>query len=383
MRIQTLLVPLNKKYRELKDNYKKEFKEIDYETEYGSKNIDNLKMTENELKSKMMIAERIWKEEKDKDDKIKSRKNNIDDKLRELNRIRRRLNMTEISDTRFEKMDDKKAENEINDLLEDARMKENEKTRITTGGSGIGAPLRTQGFFNPTNNNNSTTNSLLNNTNKPNEPPKMNIANEYEGGISALISQSSKGISIRQLLLDQQMKNKVANKNKSFLDNLEPNLGKPVPPTMNTFSLNQNNELLFTPKQMSGIISEPTSTIDRVKIEPKFINTPVDKPEILQTHNMTQIMPRKARENAPLRYKYSNNSITKISNSSNNEGPSTIKTKINPIYFDEEDNEIEKEPIIKEKSTIDKEDISLANLKSSNKRKSSLRYKKTLPKKTN
>ena len=371
LRLMALITPLNKKYRELKDNYKKTFAEINYENEYGSKNIDNLQTIENQLLNKTREAENIWNIEKAKDDEIKNKKSKVDDKLREVNRIRRRLNLQEINPDRFNNMSIENASNEIADLLEDARMKESEKNRVNNVNTGsYNAPLRTQMMSNPINNN---INKPINSTTNSTEPVKNSIVDNYEGGIAALISKSSKGISIRQLLLDQQMKNKMNNNQKTnYFNTLEPNLGKPTL---------ENSNNLFSSKPMTENsslkpISEQFPTTERSINRPKFLNTPIDEKEIIKTHNMTQIIPKRARKNAPLRFKYSNNSLTKISNNSTSTNESTkldsFRKKVNSIKVDD-DIQIEK---TKEKTTFDKEDISLVELKP-NKKKTTLRFKKT------
>ena len=357
LRLKPLVVVLNKKYRELKTFYKKNFEEIDYKKAYGNKNIENLKLAEDELNMKIKEADKLLLEEKKKDEEAK-RKIEID------------------------------------------------KSKLTN--SGYYSSMRAQNLLqkglisnNKVNNNTNNVNNKVNNKPPINEAAvnkTRELIDNYEGGISALISQSKKGISIRQLLLDQQRKNRLANKGRDIYNSIDNGLGR-IETSFSKQSFNEKNENkndynLFSSKEdiMSGlkpISQEGTATTNKLNHQPKFLPTPVDQKEVVKTGTSTQILPKRTKKNAPLRYKYLNNSLTKISNNAisikeQDTQPKSIRTKIKTnIKLDNDEEEVKQQPIMKEKSTFDKQDISLVDLKNKRRRRNvPLRFKQSKKKST-
>ena len=411
LKLNRYIFKTNKIYKQLKEHYKKEHTPLKY-SDYQDKPVNNLEPTIIILQNLEKEAQKEWDEEKKKDDKEKEHKKKVELKLSDLNSMRRKVGLTEIGFERYKNMETDTALSDINNMMNEARQKESEKNSNNNTSVGIGGALRNN-FIGTTMNKPAatttpaTTTTTTTTTTDTNTMPTINDGSEkkeesvwsknYEGGITSLIQQSAKGISIRSLLMEQQKKNKLNGKTSimsQFNENAPP---KPVVPyssnsnTNNLFSskttMTEEKETPIEKKPIVSPISEKPMTL--TKIEPgKKINllpTKVDQPEVVKTkNNMIQVLPRRGRKNLPLRFKakeemeQQQKAIEKVEEESEEveikPKKPTMNTKAKSSkQFKKQKSERTKllkknskakkkkdddDEVISEKSTIDKEDIS-------------------------
>ncbi|KAK8885107.1 hypothetical protein M9Y10_044236, partial [Tritrichomonas musculus] len=326
LKLNRYIAKTNSIYKQLKEHYKKEHTPLKY-SDYENKPINNLEPSIIILQNLQKEAQKEWDDEKKKDDKAKEHKQKVESKLNDLNSIRRKVGLAEIGFERYKNQETDTALSDIQNMYNEARQKETEKNNQNTTNT-IGGALRNTGYVNPLNKPATTPTTPTTQTPPATteEIPKIKDESEkkdesvwsrnYEGGITSLIQQSAKGISIRSLLMEQQKKNKLngrPNIMSQFNENAPP---KPVVPYQTNSNINnlfsskttmtEEKETPIEKKPLVSPISEKPMTM--TKIEPgKKINllpTKVDSPEVITTKsNMIQVLPRRGRKNLPLRFK--------------------------------------------------------------------------------
>ncbi len=230
LRLNKLVVLINKISEELRTKYKKDAKDVNY-AEYEK--TSDINQSEFILASTLEKVFKIQEEEKKKEQETNERNRIVRGKLNQLNRIRSRLGLNEYTMDRYKDIPVQEASKMVDEDISDAQKREDDKnksTNTTIIGGATGVPMR---FTGPTSNGTpmipqKTINPLLSTppsttttppTTKPNnddddddKPPNSSIRfkpvntefSGYKGGVINLVEKTEKGLSLRSLWLKRQ-----------------------------------------------------------------------------------------------------------------------------------------------------------------------------------